>query len=109
MDSKAAFKEMMNLASDEDASMDSIKALFKGMFGDFNPQALLSKPEVQRLLASKEMREAVAVSELPAVQLLYDQMYEHVTVEKSFKLGYNISYFFMVILPIFTLIVVGGK
>ena len=108
---KAASEKMMNIASDasEEAGMAEIQSLFGSMFGDFDAMKLLRKPEIQKLLASDVMRDAVEASDMPAVQLIYAQMYEQVTVERGYNFGFQLTQNMLLLIPVIILVLLFSK
>lgn len=113
MDSgKAAFEKMMNVAAEADlgdSGLDEIRSAFTSMFGEFDMVRLMQKPEVQRLISSDLMRDAVEVSEMPGLQMLYLQIYEEKTLEKSFNFGFQVTQNLMLLIPILILALLFSK
>lgn len=110
MDSMATFTDMIhNMKPAVGDSGDALMQLLSDAVGNLDFVKLYKKPEIQRLLASHEMREAIAVSDIPLLQTLYGQFYAEAAEDKSFQIGHDTAYYVLIFTAIASLMSLFGK
>ena len=109
MDTKAAFESLLKLSGSPKAEDDDLVKSMEKWLGELKFMELYKKPEIQRLLYSDVMREAVEVSEIPFLQELYSQYYHQTVYDKSFNITKDTIYWMAFIIPVSLLLLSFGK
>jgi len=74
--SKSEFNNMMGVPkSDEEAFIEGV-AKITNFLANFDLDAALRRPEVNNLLRSRELRDAVRAADIPQISAIYEQIYQ---------------------------------